>query len=70
MTDRKHENRKKEWRKVERKGLRYAVRAYKKADDALSTARLQDKWTQELQDRREKWWSILAHHGVNAVWLG
>ena len=65
----KHINRSKEWRKVERKGLRDTVAAYRSADDALSTARLQDKWTQELQDEREKWSSILADRGINTIYL-
>jgi len=70
MTDRKHENRKKEWRKVESKGLRDTVAAYRKADSACSTARLQDRWTQELQDERERWWSMLTDRGVDTKWLG
>ena len=65
-----HINRSREWRKIESKGLRDAVAAYRKADDALSTARLQDRWTQGLQDEREKWWSMLTDRGVDTKWIG
>ena len=58
------------WRKVQSKGLQVLAAKYLRAEREYSTALLQDRWTQELQDTREQYSYQLMNKGIDVPALG
>ena len=59
----------KAWREVQRKGLEVLAAKYLRASNEYSTALLQDNWTQELQDNRERYAFKLMDKGIDVAAL-
>tara|TARA_Y100001938_G_scaffold125068_1_gene175620 strand:- start:77 stop:289 length:213 start_codon:yes stop_codon:yes gene_type:complete len=59
----------KAWKQVQRKGLEVLAAKYLRASNEYSTALLQDNWTQELQDNRERYSFELMEKGIDVAAL-